>query len=267
MIIDTHTHLLLTSQKDNIKTALKQARENRVTKIFEIAVNINYIKKAKKLAHNYDEIYYSAWIHPCDAMKYWLEKLDSVMQELGNLIKNDKKLIWIWECWLDFYWLSKDPKIAPKEVEIQKAYFIAQIRLAKKLNLPLIIHNREAWNSVFEILKQENYWKFVFHCYSENLAYTKEILKIFSEAMFSFTWNLTYKSAKNIQETAKNLNINKIMVETDAPYLTPQKFRWQENFPKYVLHTLEFLASIKEKKLNILEEQIYKNTTNFFNIK
>ncbi|MCT4617055.1 MAG: TatD family hydrolase [Candidatus Gracilibacteria bacterium] len=267
MIIDSHTHLLLSSQKNDIEIAIKEAKENRVTKIFEIAVNLDYIKQARKLSKKYDEIYYSAGIHPCDAVEYGLDKLDEVMNNLENLIENSDKLIGIGECGLDFYWLSKDAKKAPQEVETQKAYFIAQIRLAKKLNIPLIIHDREAGFSVFEILKQEEYGNFVFHCYNENLGYAKNILSDFPKAMFSFAGNLTYKSAKNIQETAKNLPINKIMVETDAPYLTPQKFRGQENFPKNTLYTLEFLAELRGEDLDTLESQIYKNTTNFFNIK
>lgn len=266
MIIDSHTHLLLTSQKDNIELAIKEAKKNRVTKIFEIWVNIESIKKAKALAKKYDEIYYSAWIHPTDAVEYWLDRLEEVMFELEELIKNDKKLIWIGETGLDFYWLSKDPKKAPKEVEIQKAYFIAQIKLAKKLNLPLIIHNREAGFSVFEILIQENYWNFVFHCYSEDFNYAENILKNFPEAMFSFTWTVTYKNAKNIKQTAKNLDIKKIMVETDAPYLTPQKFRGEENFPKNTLYTLEFLAELRGEKLEDLEKQVYENSINFFGV-
>jgi len=266
MIIDTHTHLLLTSQKDDIKKAIEEAKKNRVNKIIEIAVDLDYLDKAKKIANKYSEIYYTAWIHPTDAVEYGLEKLEIVMAELEEKIKWDKNCVGIWECWMDFYWLSKDPKIAPKEVEIQKAYFIAQIRLAKKLNKPLIIHNREAGFTVFEILHQENYWNFVFHCYSEDLDYAQQVLKYFPEAMFSFTGTVTYKNAKEIQEVAKKININKIMVETDAPYLTPQKFRWQENFPKYTLHTLEFIAELRGENLEKIEEQVYKNSTKFFNI-
>jgi len=266
MIVDTHTHLLLTSQKDDIQKSIEEAKNNRVNKIIEIAVNLDYLEKAKKIANKYDEIYYTAWIHPTDAVEYGLEKLDSVMQKLEEKIKADKNCVWIWETWLDFYWLSKDPKIAPKEVEIQKAYFIAQIKLAKKLNKPLIIHNREAGFSVFEILYQEWYWNFVFHCYSEDWWYAQNVLKKFPEAMFSFTWTVTYKNAKEIQEVAKNIDINKIMVETDAPYLTPQKFRWQENFPKYTLHTLEFIAQLRWESLEKIEEQVYKNSIKFFNI-
>ena len=193
-------------------------------------------------------------------------EVDRVIQDILKMLNNhhdivnDKKIA-------NF---TKDyqEKIITLRKKLQKIFFVAQINLAKKYDLPVIIHNRETSEDILEILKETNYKNFIFHCYSENLDYAKKLLEFAPKCKISFSGIVTFKNAKEIQETVKNIPLESILIETDAPYLTPHPFRGTRNEPYYTTHVCKKLAQIFE----ILEKDVAmfttKNANNvFFSVK
>ncbi len=291
MLFDTHCHPNLSKQKDSKEIIKNFFKENKNSFLNFIWTNPETNNEVLELAKNNENCYCSIWIHPCDIYNLDLEKEILRLENLliqekssispfnkGNEYKN--KIIAIWECWLDYYWLKPEndkeiskyiPEVQEKIVklkkDLQKIFFEAQINLAKKFDLPIIIHNREAKDNVLEILKKTEYKKFIFHCYSENLDYAKKLLEFSPEGMISFSGIVTFKNAKEVAETAKNIPLKNILIETDSPYLTPTPFRWkEENEPSFVKYILEKIIELRDEKPEIIEKQILKNSKKIFNL-
>ncbi len=280
MLFDTHCHPNLSKNKDKdiiIKNFFVQNKEAFLNFIW---TNPNTNQEVLELAKNNKNCYCSLGIHPCDIYDLDLEK---EILRIENLILNDKdkKIIAIWECGLDYYWLKPEndekiakyiPEIQQKVIklkkDLQKIFFKAQIKLAKKYNLPIIIHNREAKDDVFEILKETWFKNFIFHCYSENLEYSQKLLGLSPNCKISFSGIVTFKNTKEVQETAQNIPLKNILVETDSPYLTPTPFRWkQENEPAFTKYVLEKIIELRNENKEEIEKQIFKNSLEIFNIK
>lgn len=267
MLYDTHCHPNYTKQK-NIKEILESfKKENKEAFLNAVWTNFETISDCLKLSKQYDFIYVSIWIHPSDIdLNLDLEEQINKLEKI--YLENSKYIIWIWECWLDYFHLSKNDEIRKKQIEMQKKYFIAQINLAKKYNLPLIIHNRESKDDIYEILIKQNYKNFVFHCYTENLEYAYKLLDFSPNAMISFSWIVTFSNAKEVQNTAKNIALKNILVETDAPRLTPAPFRWkEENEPAFTKYILDFICDLRNEDNTEIKNQIFENSINFFQIR
>lgn len=272
MIFDTHCHPHLNKQKETNKI-IKDFFENWWKLLNIIWTSLETNKKVLELSNKYDWVFCSIWIHPCDVYDLDLEK--TILELENNLLKNRDKIIAIWECWLDYYWLYKDKKInnfeekyrlkiIEEKKKVQKIFFKAQILLAKKYSLPLVIHNRESGDDILKILKELDFKNFVFHCFSEDLEYAKKLLEFSPNCMISFSWIVTFKNAKDIQETAKNIPIKNIMTETDSPYLTPSPYRWkEENEPYFTKYIIDYINEIRWKDCS---ENIFYNSKIFFNI-
>ena len=260
-IIDTHCHPYLNSKKD-ISDILKNFFENSWEALIIIWTDLENSIDALKIAKTNEKIFVAIWTHPCE-----------------NIYKqNSEKIVAIWEIWLDYYWLEIDAnkffeegKIIDKNAfkneikQKQKLFFKAQINLAKELNLPIVIHNRDAKNDIFEILKEENFKNFVFHCFSENLDFAKKVLEFSPNAMISFSGILTFKNAIEIKETAKDIPLENILAETDSPYLTPMPFRWkEENEPIFTRYVIEEIAKLRNQNLEYISEKIFENSKKFF---
>ncbi len=268
-LFDTHTHIYLSEKKSEDEIIDEIIWDNDLVYITTIGldreVNLHNIELAKK----HSCIIPAIWIHPCYVEKYKDNK-DTIIEELENIIQNEK-IYALWECWLDYYRLP--PKLIEttmsKEelIDLQKYFFISQIRLAKKYGLPLIIHNREASNDVLDILKSENCKHFVFHCYSENYDFAWEILSFSPEAMISFSGIITFNSAKSIQETAQKIPLRNILIETDCPYLSPVPERGTENYPNKVKYMLKKIQELRWEKSEEIEKSIFENSLRFFWLK
>lgn len=288
MLFDTHCHTYLCKQKSEEEILLNIQNQNNLF-ITNVWVDLESSKHNIEVAWKYNFAYASVWVHPCDIWKY--PNLDETINMLEKLAKNNK-VVAIWECWLDYYRLkkefennkqcnvSKDLSECQNNVlnkntvnseeqkkQLQKDFFIAQIQLAKKLKLPLIIHNREAKNDIIEILKEINFKNFILHCFSEDLEFALTCLDFAPNCMISFSWILTFNSAKNIQETVTKIPLKNILIETDSPYLTPTPFRWQENYPNYVEYVFEKLCNLRTESKEKIENQVFKNSLDIFNIK
>lgn len=224
------------------------------------------------LAQSNPGVYATIGIHPTHSLDY-KNSLDESILRLEELYhKNSSHIVAIWEIWLDYHWLgslSERYSIPEAEVvETQKEFFRAQIALAKKLDLPIIIHNRSSADDVYEILVETDCKNFVFHCYSEDTEYAQKLLAFGPNCMLWFGWVVTFKSAIWVQESAKNIPLRNIIIETDSPYLTPTPLRWkQENEPIFIKFVLSKIIDIRSEGSEEITQQIFDNSTNFFQIK
>jgi TatD DNase family protein len=269
-MFDSHCHPYL-SKNNTSENIVSSFRKSWWDYLISIWIDIETSRTSVKLANKYDKVFASIWIQPTYTIKYkW--KLENEMKLLEKLyLDNKKNIIWIWECWLDYHWipsLINDSLDKNTIIKIQKDFFKAQIYLAKKYNLPVIIHNRDAKEDILYILKYENYKNFIIHCFSEDLYFAKQCLNFAPNCMISFSWIITFKNSKKIQETAKNIPLKNILIETDSPYLTPVPYRWkQENKPELVKYILEKIIELRSEDSKTIKDQIIINSLKIFNIK
>lgn len=272
MLIDTHCHLNFKVFKKNVSNIINQAKSKGVEKIIVPGANWDSSKKAVKLAQEYDEIYAAVGIHPHHAKEVTKLTNQQLKIQLEKLAKN-KKVVAIGECGLDYYQYQRtkyqDYKIDEKFKKVQEETFIIQISLAKKLNLPLIIHNRNASNNLLKIINNKKLTvtklKGVFHCFQGNFKLLNWILK--NNFFIGITGIITYD--KQMQELAKNTPLEKILIETDSPFLTPQPLKSQKPFPntpENVKIITEWIAKIKGDSFFKIAKQTTKNALQLFKL-
>ena len=253
-LIDTHAHLDFPELYNRLDEVLKNALENGVKRIVTISTNLNKIDKIIEISKNYEEVYHTVGVHPNEVLK---DKNNSNYEMILNLSKN-KKCVGIGECGLDYHY-GCDSKAE------QKASFITQINVSRATNLPLIIHARDADRDMINILENEyknGPFKAILHCFSsgKDLALCGINLGFY----VSFSGIVTFKSAKLIQEIATLIPDDKILVETDAPYLSPTPLRGSVNEPKNCSITAKYLADIRKCEFSTFIDQLYMNSFKIF---
>lgn len=269
MLIDTHTHIYL-NQKYSEENIISGLNNDLLKHIVSIWVDLETSKKSIDLAlKNPWIIYATVWIHPSDIWKYdW--KLKETIDELEKMIIENINIVkWVWECWFDYHYLDKEN--ISESAKKQEDFFKAQIALAKKYNLPLIIHSRDSKFDTLRVLQELEAKKFILHCYSEDLDFAYKAIYFSPECKISFSGIVTYKSAKAIQNTAANIPLDRILVETDCPFLSPQEVRWTENIPNNVKYNLKKVFDLRQENWKNetweqFEAQIFKNSKEIFNI-
>ena len=251
-MIDTHCHIndqMFNGEVDQIvSNFLSAGVENAIT----IGCSPESNREVIELSNKYDAVYCAVGVHPDDCDKYNKEELEQM------LINRNKKLVAVGEIGLDYYH-SKENR------EEQIKVFESQIELANKYNLPIVIHCRNAYGDMLEILKKYAPFKHgaVMHCYSGSLEFAREIIKL--GIKISFTGTVTYRNAKNVQEVALNLPLDSFFFETDSPYLTPTPYRGTRNEPKNVIEVARFVADLRNMKYEDLEKITDQNAKRFFN--
>lgn len=253
MAIDTHAHLFdsqFSLDQDEVIQRIKEAKIDKVVIVgFSIETNILALELAEK--HNF--LYPTIGYHPSEAND--IKEKDIV--DLEKMI-NENKIYAIGECGLDYYWVKDN-------IEKQKWLFIEQIKLAIKYNLPLVIHCRDAIADVYEILREyKNKVRFVMHCYSGSLEMAKEFIKL--GGYISLGGPVTFKNAKTPKEVAINIPLDRLMIETDCPYLAPTPYRGKRNESAYVRNVLKEIAILKEMDVKELENILDFNSISFFNL-
>ena len=253
-LVDTHAHLDFPELYNKLDEVLKNALENGVKRIVTISTNLNKIDKIIEISKNYEEVYHTVGVHPNEVLK---DKNNSNYEMILNLSKNDK-CVGIGECGLDYHY-GNDTKAE------QKASFITQINVSRATNLPLIIHARDADKDMINILENEyknGPFKAILHCFSsgKDLALCGINLGFY----ISFSGIVTFKSAKLIQEIATLIPDDKILVETDAPYLSPTPLRGSVNEPKNCSITAKYLADIRKCEFSTFIDQLYMNSFKIF---
>ena len=253
-LIDTHAHLDFPELYNRLDEVLKNALENGVKRIVTISTNLNKIDKIIEISKNYEEVYHTVGVHPNEVLK---DKNNSNYEMILNLSKNEK-CVGIGECGLDYHYGNNS------KAE-QKASFITQINVSRATNLPLIIHARDADKDMINILENEyknGPFKAILHCFSsgKDLALCGINLGFY----ISFSGIVTFKSAKLIQEIATLIPDDKILVETDAPYLSPTPLRGSINEPKNCSITAKYLADIRKCEFSTFIDQLYMNSFKIF---
>jgi len=242
MIIDTHCHLDDDRYIDDLEEVLQRAKDSGVEKMIIPAADPQTLKRAIELADSYDNIYFSVGVHPYDASNYNREFIEEFITH--------PKCVAVGECGLDYYRLP-DNNIEEYK-NLQKEVFIDQIELAQKYNKPLIVHIRDASKDSLEILISTNSSNGVLHCYNAD----EELLQLAKrDFYFGIGGVVTFKNAKKLINVLPKIPYDKLLIETDAPYLTPSPHRGKRNEPSYC----KFIADKIENILKI--EDIQSITT------
>lgn len=258
-MFDVHVHYNCKEIKDNINEELEICN-NTFNNYFAIIPSWDFdsSKEAINISNNFKNLYACIGIHPSDCKRFEFD----VLEKLKNLALNNKKVVSIGEIGLDFYW-DKEKNIQ----DLQRIWFKKQIDLANELKLPIEIHTREAIQSTYDILSTYNVnVAVILHCYNASLEITKLYLK-FKNIYFSFGGVLTFKNATNLKEIIKIIPLDRILIETDAPYLSPAPYRGKQNKPVYILETLKVMSELLNIELNKLENVLTNNAFRVFNIK
>jgi len=249
---DSHSHYNDEKFDDDREYIIEETYKNDITKFMCIGYNVKQSKKAIEIAKKYSYIYVTAGISPNDIEENVLNDI-YIIEEISK----DDKVKAIGEIGLDYYW-NKDNK------EIQKEVFVKQIDLANKLELPIVIHNRDAYVDTIKILKEHQvYKKGIFHCCQLNQELIKDALKL--GFYISFSGNITFKNAK-AEEAVSLVPMNRLLIETDSPYLTPEPHRGTRNTSINVKYVADKIANIKCVSLEEVAKTTYENAMRIYNI-
>lgn len=252
MIWDTHAHLDDQRFKEDFAEVCERAKRSGITRILNVGFDLASSKRSVQLAEDYEFIYAAVGVHPHDAA----ETSEETWEKLKQLAKMPKTIAW-GEIGLDYY---RD--LSPRKK--QKEVFIQQIECANQVGLPIIIHNRDAHEDVMGIVQEHPpQYGGVFHCYSGSWEMAKVLLN--QGFYLSFAGPLTYKNARHTVEVAKKIPLDRFIVETDSPYLSPEPHRGKRNEPAYVRNVVARMAELKEMPLDQIAALGMANTERLFN--
>lgn len=267
MLYDSHTHLnspeLFAKHEEYIKNFLAKWWQ----KLVNVWVDEERTLRGIQIQEKFPKICYSSvWFHPSEAVfnENFRKNSDKYFAKIEKFIQDcadQKSVIAIGECGLDYHYQVDE--LAKK---LQKELFIRQCDLALKNDLPVIIHSRDAFEDSVEILKNYKNLKINFHCWWYGPSEIEQVQRIFPNLRIGFDGNITYKKAQELRDSAKIANIQNILIETDAPYLSPQIVRKETNQPANIDYTYDFIAELKNIKRKDLEIQIEKNFKSLFQI-
>ena len=251
MLIDSHCHLYIGSQSKDIGTVITRAKENGIGTMICPGIDIETSQKGIQIASEHKEVFTAVGIHPHDAK----DAPSDFIEQLKELLQQPK-VIAVGEIGLDFYRNISDS-------DVQHDVFRKQLQLAKDLDLPVIIHNRNADEEIIKVLRGFKSVKGVAHCYSSDLKTANVLMDL--GLYISFAGNLTYKNS-NLSEVVMELPVDRLLVETDAPFLSPMPFRGKENEPSRVKYVAEKLAECKGITFEEMASVTKTNTEKLFNI-
>ena len=248
-MIDSHCHLDHEPLLENLNDVIKRSKEAGITKLLTICTTLDSFKRIKTIIEKDKMIYGTYGIHPHESENDKNEK-----ETIIKAVKENNKIIGIGETGLDFYYNHANKL---RQIDSFKVHIEASITL----NKPIIIHSREAENETFDILNsyKNNNLKILMHCFSGSLEFSKKLLTL--GAFFSASGIITFKNSLDLQNTFKNIPLEKLLIETDSPFLAPIPMRGRKNEPSFIKYTLEKLSSLKE----ITEEKMSNITTDNFN--
>ena len=258
-MIDSHCHPNSKELELNAAEIMERAYSSGVESFMIVGCDLEDSLKALSMANNFKNYnaYAAVGIHPHEA-KIYADNLDFYLDKLEAMTLDNRVLAW-GEIGLDYYY-----DISPRET--QQKIFIAQLERAVKLNLPVILHIRDAMDDALAILN--DYYKnlkLLFHCYAGGLKYLERVLEM--GGLCALGGAVTWKKSDELREVAKIINLDKLLLETDCPYMTPAPFRGKINEPCYIKYVYELIANIKNLEFSELEDRIKNNYKKFFEIK
>jgi len=253
---DTHAHLgLIVDDPIEQLIVIQEARQASVTRVVSICNSLQGFAQVYENLKSTSNVYHAVGVSPSEVKnpgRNWLQTIEQSTQL--------PRVVAIGEIGLDYFRKFGDKK---SQIEL----FISQLDLAAKLNLPVIIHNREAGHDVLEILRDRLPPRGgVLHCYSEDAAYAREVLSLGLNLYFSFAGNLTYKNAKNLHETIPVLPVDRLLVESESPFMVPTSQKGKRNMPKYLPETALCLAKMLGLEPEAMAAQLWENSNRFFGL-
>ncbi len=253
-IFDSHAHYDDEEFDNDRKEVLEELKNEGVIGIMNCSSSYKSIAKTCELINTYDFIYGAVGIHPENADEFKDEMLD----EFKDIIKKNPKVKAIGEIGLDYYWDENPDK------EIQKDVFRRHMKLAEELNVPVIIHDRDAHEDTLNIIKEFPNVKGVVHCFSGSVEFAKECLKL--GYYIGITGVVTFKNAKKVVKVVKEVPVERLLVETDCPYMAPEPNRGKRNKSSYIKYVIEKISEIKEINPKELNLKVNENLQNLFKI-
>lgn len=254
-MIDSHVHLDDEAFEEDREEVIKSLSENGIELVINNSSDLPSSERSVKLSNKYENIYAAIGVHPHEASSY----NDEVENRLIELSKN-KKVVAIGEIGLDYYY-DNSPR------DVQKEVFKRQIELAAKLKKNIVIHSRDAAKDTFDILKEahEKYdFTALIHCFSQSVDMMREYLKMGD--YIALGGAVTFKNAKTPKEVAKVVDLDRLLLETDCPYMTPVPYRGKRNEPKFVKFSCQYIADLRQMDAGELEKITAINTKRFFGI-
>lgn len=254
MFVDTHAHLFFENYKDDIDVVLNRAKENDIDFVIVPATDLKTAKESIALAEKYEQVYSTVGIHPHDT-KEWNDSLIAQIEELAR----HPKVVAIGEIGLDYYY-----DFSPKDQQIKA--FKAQLDLAVKLQLPVVIHNRDSDEDMMDIVQSYcgTGLKAQFHCFNGSIEDALEYMKM--NHFISFTGNITYKKSDSLRETLSKIDLNHLMLETDSPFMTPVPHRGKRNEPSFVKIVAQQVAEVHKLSIKDIGRITSLNVFRFFGI-
>lgn len=254
MLFDSHTHLNAEQFNDEIPETVERAKELGVTEMAVVGFETPTIEKSLALSQTYEGIYSIIGWHPTEAGSYTKEIEEKLIQQLTL-----PKVVALGEIGLDYHWME-DPK------DVQNKVFRRQIAIAKEMNLPISIHTREALEDTYKVLKEKDIRSIggIMHSFSGDDEWAKRFLDLGMHVSFSGV--VTFKNAPEVQAAAKVVPLDKLLVETDAPYLAPMPYRGKRNEPGYTRYVAEKVAELRDLSLAEIAQQTTENAHRLFRI-
>lgn len=251
-MFDTHTHLFDTKLENLLDTVLDKASELNYKGILCVCETETDVEKFLSIYKKYNFLYCSLGIHPHNAKNFNINKFKTMFYSL----QQTDKLVAIGETGLDFYY-----NFSPKEKQVE--VFITHIKFAQELSLPIIIHSRNSDEEIYEIISKNKITHAVIHCFSGNITIAKKMLDL--GLFLSFTGAITFKNYKN-SDVIKYMPLEKLLVETDTPYLSPEPYRGKINTPLNLSYIIQKIAELKNLEFNYVEKITDDNAIKFFKL-
>ena len=257
MITDSHCHLDFPNIYEHLDDVINRAKKLNINRLLTICTTLESFDKIKKIINKYENVYGTFGIHPHETNKH----LEINAEYIIKIKKKNKKVIGIGETGLDFYYKHS-------EKEVQKKSFIKHIAAAAELNIPVIVHSRNAEEATYDIIKSEvknSNVKFLIHCFTGSNSFARRLIDL--NCYISISGIVTFKNSIDLVKTVKNIPIENMLVETDSPYLSPTPYRGKSNEPSYIIHTINKLSEIKNVSKDLIISYTTSNFKKLFTIK
>lgn len=253
-LFDTHAHLSDKRFDDDLDDVIKKLKESQVFRVVDVCCHVKDVKRTLDLTKKHDFIYGALGMHPHEAS----DVTEKTLYDMEGLLKKNDKLIALGEIGLDYHY-----DFSPRDV--QKKWFIEQLELAISLNLPVILHIREAFSDCMEILRAHKKGLFgVMHCYSGSYETARDCIDM--GLYIAFGGAVTFKNARRLSDVASRLPLKRLLIETDCPYMTPEPHRGKRNDPSYVYYVAKCLAELHNRDVEEVCDITLKNGLELFSM-
>lgn len=255
MIFETHAHYDDDAYNSDRDRLIKLLKEEGIAPIVNVGASLTSIENTVKLAHEYDHVYAAAGVHPSDCE----DLTEDDIKWLKGLCL-DPRVVAIGEIGLDYHY-DEPAK------EVQKKWFVRQLRLAKEVSLPIIVHSRDAAADTLDILSRDEFkgMRGIIHCFSYSLELAREYVKMGYHIGIGGV--VTFKNGRKLQEIAGSIPLENIVVETDCPYLAPEPYRGRRNSSAYLTYIIDRIASLRNTEYEEIERATYENAAALFGVR